>query len=116
MKGEEIESSNNKRYIENTSDNGEILYSKATTIVESRKRLSDVWFIDLGTIWHMTSRREWFHKYEAISEGSAYMDNDNAMKIAGIGTTKIKIFDVMVRTIEDVRHVKRLKKNLLSLG
>ena len=49
-----------------TSDDGEILYKEATIVSESRKQLSDVWLIDSGVTWHMTSRREWFHTYERI--------------------------------------------------
>ena len=44
------------------------------------------------------------------------MRDDHALEITGIGTIKIKIFDGTIRTIEEVRHVKGLKKNLLSLG
>ena len=44
------------------------------------------------------------------------MGNDHALEIAAIGTIKIKMFDGIIRTIEEVRHVNGLKKNLLSLG
>ena len=44
------------------------------------------------------------------------MGDDHALEIVGISTIKIKMFDGMVRTIQEVRHVKGLKKNLLSLG
>ena len=44
------------------------------------------------------------------------MGDDHALKIVGIGTIKIKIFNGTIRTIEEIRHVKGLKKNLLSLG
>ena len=44
------------------------------------------------------------------------MGNDHALEIAGIGTIKIKMHDGTIRTIQEVRHVKGLKKNLLSLG
>lgn len=44
------------------------------------------------------------------------MGNDHALKIVGVGTIKIKMFDGTIRTIQDIRHVKGLKKNLLSLG
>ena len=44
------------------------------------------------------------------------MGDDHALEIAGIGTIKIKMFDGTIRIIEEVRHVKSLKKNLLSLG
>ncbi|KAH9679836.1 hypothetical protein KPL71_026295 [Citrus sinensis] len=114
--GKEPESSNAQGCVASTSDDGEILYSEATTVSEGRKRLYDVWLIDSGATWHMTSRREWFHTYEPISEGSVYMGNDHALEIAGIGTIKIKMFDGIIRTIGEVRHVNGLKKNLLSLG
>ncbi|KAH9723668.1 hypothetical protein KPL70_007189 [Citrus sinensis] len=114
--GKEPESSNAQGCVASTSNDGEILYSEAITISEGRKRLSDVWLIDSGATWHMTSRREWFHTYEPISGGSVYMGNDHALEIAGIGTIKIKMFDATIRTIGEVRHVNGLKKNLLSLG
>ena len=44
------------------------------------------------------------------------MGDDHALEIVGIGTIKIKIFDGIVRTIEEVQHVKGLRKNILSLG
>ena len=44
------------------------------------------------------------------------MGNDHALEIAGIGTIKLKMYDGTVRTIQGVRHVKGLKKNLLSIG
>ncbi|KAH9668818.1 hypothetical protein KPL70_021529 [Citrus sinensis] len=64
----------------------------------------------------MTSRREWFYTYKPISGGSVYMGDDNALEIVSVGTIKIKIFDGTIHTIEEVRHVKSLKINLLSLG
>ncbi|KAH9682249.1 hypothetical protein KPL71_027276 [Citrus sinensis] len=97
--GKEPESSNAQGCVASTSDDGEILYSEATTISEGRKRLSDVWLIDSGATWHMTSRREWFYTYVPISGGSVYMGNDHALEIAGIGTIKIKMFDGTIRTI-----------------
>ncbi|KAH9647728.1 hypothetical protein KPL70_025300 [Citrus sinensis] len=51
-----------------------------------------------------------------VARGSVYMGDDHALEIAGIGTIKIKMFDGTIRTIEEVRHVNGLKKNLLSLG
>ena len=42
--------------------------------------------------------------------------DDHALKIVGVGTIKIKMFDGYIRTVQGVRHVKGLKKNLLSIG
>uniref|UniRef100_A0A2N9GLP2 Gag-Pol polyprotein n=1 Tax=Fagus sylvatica TaxID=28930 RepID=A0A2N9GLP2_FAGSY len=115
-KGKGPESSKAQGCVASTSDDGEILYSEATTVTEGRRRFADVWLMDSGATWHMTPRREWFHQYEPISGGSVFMGDDHALEIAGIGTIKLKMCDGMVRTIQEVRHVKGLKKNLLSLG
>ncbi|KAE8735271.1 DNA repair protein RAD51-like protein 1 [Hibiscus syriacus] len=64
----------------------------------------------------MTSRREWFHHYEPVSGGSVYSYNDHALEIIGVGTIKLKMFDGTIKVVRDVRHVKGLKKNLLSYG
>jgi hypothetical protein len=68
-----------------------------------------------GATWHMTPNRDWFDTYESISEGSVFMGNDHALEIAGIGTIKWKKYDGSIHTISGVRHVKGLKKNLLSM-
>lgn len=44
------------------------------------------------------------------------MGDDHALEIVGIGTIEIKMFDYTIYTIQEVRHVKGLRKNLLSLG
>ena len=44
------------------------------------------------------------------------MGNDASCKVTGIGNIRIKMFDGIVRTLCDVRHVPYLRKNLISLG
>ena len=44
------------------------------------------------------------------------MGDNHALEIVGISTRKIKMYDGIIRTIQEVRHVVGLKKNLLSLG
>jgi hypothetical protein len=72
--------------------------------------------MDSETTWHLTPNRDWFHTYEPISEGSVFMGNDHALEIADIGTIKLKMYDGSIHTISGVRHVKGLKKTLLSVG
>ncbi|KAE8707674.1 hypothetical protein F3Y22_tig00110377pilonHSYRG00029 [Hibiscus syriacus] len=100
----------------NTSDDGDALCCEASTTVEGRKRFTDIWLIDSGATYHMTSRREWFHHYEPVSGGSVYSCNDHALEIVGVGTIKLKMYDGTIKVVRDVRHVKGLKKNLLSYG
>ena len=99
-------SSNTQENIASTSYDGEILYSEATTIAKGRKKLTDVWIMDSGASWHMTLRKEWFHKYEPILKGFVFMGNDHALEIAGIGTIKIKMHDDTVHTIQEVQLSK----------
>ena len=113
--GKEPASSNAQRCVASTSNDGEILYSEATTVSEGKKRLSGVCLIDSGATWHITSWREWFHIYEPISGGFVYMRDDHTLEIADISIIKIKLFDGTIRTIGEVRHVNGLKKNLVSL-
>jgi hypothetical protein len=44
------------------------------------------------------------------------MGNDLSCKVVGIGSIQIKMFDGTVKILTDVRHVPKLRKNLISLG
>jgi hypothetical protein len=44
------------------------------------------------------------------------MGNGAHCKITGIGSIRIRMFDGVVRTLCDVRHVPEVEKNLISLG
>ncbi|KAE8694615.1 putative pentatricopeptide repeat-containing protein [Hibiscus syriacus] len=108
--------SNPQGNTENTSDDGDALCCEASTTIEGKKRYADIWLIDSGATYHMTSRREWFHHYEPVSGGSVYSCNDHALEIIGVGTIKLKMYNGIIKVVRDVRHVKGLKKNLLSYG
>ena len=44
------------------------------------------------------------------------IDDDRPCNMEGIGTVHIKMFDVMVRELKEVRYVPQVKKNLISVG
>jgi len=62
----------------------------------------------------MCPHREWFATYEPLNGGSVLMGNDTKCRVVGIGTIRFKMFDGIVHTLTDVRHVVGLKKNLIS--
>ena len=64
----------------------------------------------------MTPNRDWFSTYELVHKGTILMGNNASCKVAGIGIVRIKIFDGVVHTLGDVRHVLDLKRNLISLS
>ena len=64
----------------------------------------------------MCPNRDWFSTYETVSKGTVLMGNDASWKIIGVGTIRIKIFDGIVKTLGDVKHVPYLKRSLISLS
>ncbi|KAG8498115.1 hypothetical protein CXB51_006865 [Gossypium anomalum] len=60
---------------------------------------------------------------EDYSDGELLVTSVNNSKVSGewildsgVGTIKVKMFDGVVRTLNDVRHVPKLKRNLISLS
>ena len=43
------------------------------------------------------------------------MGNDVSCKVIRIGIVRVKMFDGVVRTLSDVRHILESRKNLISL-
>ena len=53
--------------------------------------------------------------YEKKSGGNVSMGNNAPCKTVGIGSIQIKMHDGIVRTLTNVHHVPKLKKNLISM-
>jgi len=53
--------------------------------------------------------------YQPIDGGNVLMRNNMPCKTISIGSIKIRMYDGIVRTLSNVRHVPDLKKNLISL-
>ena len=51
-----------------------------------------------------------------MNKGAVLMGNNASCKVVGIGTFLIKMFDGVVRTLGDVKHVPDLKGNLVFLS
>ena len=86
------------------------------SVSSSSNHLTDSWILDSACFYHMTPNKDWFHTYRSVNSSSVLMGNDASCKVAGIGNIRIKMFDGVVRTLCDVRHVLDLQKNLISLG
>ncbi|KAJ4719063.1 Retrovirus-related Pol polyprotein from transposon TNT 1-94 [Melia azedarach] len=77
---------------------------------------NDVWILDSGASYHICSRREWFTTYEQVDGGNISMANSSVCKAVGIGSIKIRTHDGKFCTLNDVRHVPLMTKNLISLS
>ncbi|KAJ4714843.1 Retrovirus-related Pol polyprotein from transposon TNT 1-94 [Melia azedarach] len=77
---------------------------------------NDVWILDSGASYHICPRREWFTTYEQVDGGNISMANSSVCKAVGIGSIKIRTHDGKFCTLNDVKHVPLMTKNLISLS
>ena len=76
----------------------------------------DTWIVDSGASFHMTPHKEWFTSFRSCDGGSVLLGDDAICKVQGIGIVQIKSHANTVVTLDDVRYVPQLKRNLLSVN
>ena len=85
-------------------------------VADEHTHHSDVWVLDSGASYHICPRREWFTTYEQVDGGSISMANSSVCKVVGTGSIKIRTHDGSFCTLNEVRHVPLMTKNLISLS
>ncbi|KAG8501296.1 hypothetical protein CXB51_003445 [Gossypium anomalum] len=110
QKGKQLENFGEVDVVEDYSD-GELLVASV-----NNSKVSEELILDSGCTFHISPNRDWFTTYETVSEGVVLMGKNASCKIAGVGTIKVKMFDGVVRTLSDIRHVPELKRNLILLS
>ena len=98
---------------EGDSENGD---GDMLSVSSSQDHLKDSWIMDLACSYYMTPNKDWFDSYRLVNSGSILMGNDTSCRVVGIGNIRVKMFDGVIRTLCDVRHVPDLRKNIISLG
>jgi hypothetical protein len=98
--------------VEDNSDDvdGDMLYVASTS-----EHPVDSWILDSAYSFHVTPNRDWFDTYRSINSGIVTMGTSVHCKITGIGNIIIKMFDGVVKTLCNVKHVPEVEKNLISL-
>ncbi|KAH1107211.1 hypothetical protein J1N35_010979 [Gossypium stocksii] len=64
----------------------------------------------------MCPNRDLFSTYGSVEGEVVCMTNGSPSKVIGIDIVQIKMHNMIIRTLSDVRHVFSLKKNPISLG
>ncbi|KAL1192839.1 Retrovirus-related Pol polyprotein from transposon TNT 1-94 [Cardamine amara subsp. amara] len=72
------------------------------------------WVIDSGCSYHMTSRRDWFDTFEELNSGQVLLGDDYSVEDKGIGSININACGGTVKTLNNVRYIPKLKRNLIS--
>ena len=83
---------------------------------KSDDNLKNSWILDSASSYHICSKREWFDTYEKSDGDSMVLVNDDEVKVAGIGTVKLKLHNGTMKMLSEVRHIPKLEKILISLG
>ena len=85
-------------------------------VAAGQSHRNDVWVLDSGASYHICPNREFFSTYEQIDGGNVTMANSAACKVVGIGLVRIQTHDGVFCTLNEVRHVPQMTKNLISLS
>jgi hypothetical protein len=72
--------------------------------------------LDLASSFHATSKKEWFSSYIEEDGSLAHLEDDSGCRIIGVGDIKFKMCDGREMLIKCVKHVRGLRRNLISLG
>ncbi|KAG6394524.1 hypothetical protein SASPL_145113 [Salvia splendens] len=87
-----------------------------TLVADDQPYGNDVWIFDSGASFHLCPHKEYFTTYEQIDGGNITMANSVVCKVVAIGSIKIRTHDGVFGTLNDVRHVPQMTKNLISLS
>ena len=73
------------------------------------------WILDSGASFHVTPHRNWFSSYASM-QGIVRLGDSYELDIIGIGDVKVQMHNGTTFVLQDVRHVPKLTKSLLSTG
>ena len=74
------------------------------------------WILDSVASFHSSPSKELFQNFKSGYFGKVYLANNKALKIEGKGNVCIKTTSENQWTLEDVRYIPGIKKNLISVG
>lgn len=109
-KGKQPETLGEINVVENYYTNGKVL-----VISNSDSKPNEDLMLDIAFTIHTCHNCDLFLTYEEVSRGVVMKGNDIPCRIVGIEGVKIKMFDGIVRALDEMRHVQDMKRNLISL-
>ncbi|KAI5338940.1 PREDICTED: Retrovirus-related Pol poly from transposon [Prunus dulcis] len=80
------------------------------------KSSTSVWILDSNCSFHVCSNRMGFNTYEERNGSKILLGDKTSCDVLDMGTVKINTQDGVVRSLSEVRHVPKLRRNLISLG
>ena len=64
----------------------------------------------------MCPHKHLFSSYQSFDGSKVLMGNNTSFKVTGIASVRLKMSDGIIRELDNVRHILKLKRNLISLS
>ena len=74
------------------------------------------WILDSDASLHLSPSKALFQNFKSRNFGKVYLADNKALEIEGNGDVCIKTTSGNQWTLEDVRYIPELKKNMISVG
>ncbi|KAG6430432.1 hypothetical protein SASPL_108499 [Salvia splendens] len=85
-------------------------------VADDQPHYNDVLIFESGASYHLCPHMEYFTTYEQIDRGNITMANSVVCKVVDIGFIRIRTHNGVFCTLNVVRHVPQMTKNLISLS
>ena len=95
--------------VNSTEDIGDALILSVNSPIES-------WILDSGASFHSSPSKKLFQNFKSGNFGKVYLADNKALEIEGKRDVCIKTTSGNQWTLEDVRYIPGIKKNLISVG
>lgn len=86
------------------------------TISDVESKHEKDWILDSTCAFHMYPNKDLFTTYETFYKCVVIVGTNVPYRVTRIGKVRLKLMDVIIITLSQVRHVPNLKKNLISLS
>jgi 5'-3' exoribonuclease 2 len=78
---------------------------------------NEEWILDSACSFHICTTRYWFSSLKPVQKGDVVrMGGNIPCDIVGAGSVQIKAHDGMTRTLQNVRYIPGMSRNLISLS
>jgi hypothetical protein len=69
-----------------------------------------------GSTFHVYPRRDQFYSFQEVFGGTVTLVDGSILSVVGVGAIRFQMWDGMIRTVFDVRHVPDVQRSLVSLS
>ncbi|KAK9066710.1 hypothetical protein SSX86_014033 [Deinandra increscens subsp. villosa] len=91
-------------------------YESSDVLVITKDHKGDSWILDSGCSYHMTPQRELFTNLVMREMGTVKLGDSRPCRIEGSGTLALHLANGTSVTLDNVRYIPELTRNLISLG